>query len=212
MEAGNRCKDECLPEETNRRIVDIISDVNLAYSEHARRYLAECGVPKERTYVTGSPMAEVLHQNLAEIEASDIHAVSYTHLVFTKLIDDSASTTHRLDSIKYNLEIFTKSPLWGSGLVKTNMLFSEMTKGSQTSTMTLYFAQFGLIGVVYMVAHFISVVKYSSWTKTMCVLFCIAWALLLNVEIVTFFPLIYIISFYFIKEGLLKQPSIEQEV
>lgn len=74
MEAGNRCKDECLPEETNRRIVDIISDVNLAYSEHARRYLAECGVPKERTYVTGSPMAEVLHQNLAEIEASDIHA------------------------------------------------------------------------------------------------------------------------------------------
>ena len=72
MEAGNRCKDECLPEETNRRIVDIISDVNLAYSEHARRYLAECGLPKERTYVTGSPMAEVLHQNLAEIEASDI--------------------------------------------------------------------------------------------------------------------------------------------
>ncbi len=74
MEAGNRCKDECLPEETNRRIVDIISDVNLAYSEHARRYLHECGLPKERTYVTGSPMAEVLHQNLAEIEASDIHA------------------------------------------------------------------------------------------------------------------------------------------
>lgn len=73
MEAGNRCKDECLPEETNRRIVDIISDVNLAYSEHARRYLAECGLPKERTYVTGSPMAEVLHANLAEIEASDIH-------------------------------------------------------------------------------------------------------------------------------------------
>ncbi|MCI6538126.1 MAG: UDP-N-acetylglucosamine 2-epimerase (non-hydrolyzing) [Lachnospiraceae bacterium] len=73
MEAGNRCKDECLPEETNRRIVDIISDVNMAYSEHARRYLAECGLPKERTYVTGSPMAEVLHNNLAEIEASDIH-------------------------------------------------------------------------------------------------------------------------------------------
>ena len=73
MEAGNRCKDECLPEETNRRIVDIISDVNLAYSEHARRYLAECGLPKERTYVTGSPMAEVLHGNLAEIEGSDIH-------------------------------------------------------------------------------------------------------------------------------------------
>ncbi len=73
MEAGNRCKDECLPEETNRRIVDIISDVNLAYSEHARRYLHECGLPKERTYVTGSPMAEVLHSNLHEIEASDIH-------------------------------------------------------------------------------------------------------------------------------------------
>ena len=73
MEAGNRCKDECLPEETNRRIVDIISDVNLAYSEHARRYLADCGLPKERTYVTGSPMAEVLHNNLAKIEASDIH-------------------------------------------------------------------------------------------------------------------------------------------
>ena len=73
MEAGNRCKDECLPEETNRRIADIISDVNLAYSEHARRYLAECGLPKERTYVTGSPMAEVLHNNLKEIENSDIH-------------------------------------------------------------------------------------------------------------------------------------------
>ena len=73
MEAGNRCKDECLPEETNRRIVDIISDVNLAYSEHARKYLHECGLPKERTYVTGSPMAEVLHANLNAIEASDIH-------------------------------------------------------------------------------------------------------------------------------------------
>ena len=80
MEAGNRCKDECLPEETNRRIVDIISDVNMAYSEHARRYLADCGLPKERTYVTGSPMAEVLHNNLAEIEASDIH----TRLGLTK--------------------------------------------------------------------------------------------------------------------------------
>lgn len=73
MEAGNRCKDECLPEETNRRIVDIISDVNMCYSEHARRYLADNGLPKERTYVTGSPMAEVLHKNLAKIEASDIH-------------------------------------------------------------------------------------------------------------------------------------------
>lgn len=74
MEAGNRCFDECLPEETNRRIVDIISDVNMCYSEHARRYLNASGVAKERTYVTGSPMAEVLHQNLAEIEASDVHA------------------------------------------------------------------------------------------------------------------------------------------
>ena len=73
MEAGNRCKDECLPEETNRRIVDIISDVNMAYSEQARGFLAECGLPKERTYVTGSPMTEVLHKNLAKIEASDIH-------------------------------------------------------------------------------------------------------------------------------------------
>lgn len=73
MEAGNRCKDECLPEETNRRIVDIISDVNLCYSEHARRYLMECGLPKERTFVTGSPMAEVLHANLDKIEGSDIH-------------------------------------------------------------------------------------------------------------------------------------------
>ena len=72
MEAGNRCKDECLPEETNRRIVDIISDVNLAYSEHARRYLADCGLPRERTYVTGSPMAEVLRENLAMIESSGI--------------------------------------------------------------------------------------------------------------------------------------------
>ena len=73
MEAGNRCKDECLPEETNRRIVDIISDVNMAYSEHARRYLADCGLPRERTYVTGSPMAEVLHRNLEQIENSDVH-------------------------------------------------------------------------------------------------------------------------------------------
>jgi UDP-N-acetylglucosamine 2-epimerase (non-hydrolysing) len=73
MEAGNRCKDECLPEETNRRIVDIISDVNMAYSEYARRYLAECGLPNERTFVTGSPMAEVLHKSLKKIEKSDIH-------------------------------------------------------------------------------------------------------------------------------------------
>ena len=73
MEAGNRCKDECLPEETNRRIVDIISDVNMAYTEHARRYLADCGLPKERTFVTGSPMAEVLHENLEKIKASKVH-------------------------------------------------------------------------------------------------------------------------------------------
>lgn len=73
MEAGNRCKDECLPEETNRRIVDVISDINMAYSEHARRYLADTGLPKERTFVTGSPMAEVLHKNLDKIETSDIH-------------------------------------------------------------------------------------------------------------------------------------------
>ena len=73
MEAGNRCKDECLPEETNRRIVDIISDVNMAYSEHARRYLADCGLPRERTYVTGSPRAEGLHRNLGRLEASDVH-------------------------------------------------------------------------------------------------------------------------------------------
>ena len=82
MEAGNRCKDECLPEETNRRIVDIISDVNLAYSEHARKYLHQCGLPPERTYVTGSPMAEVLHKNLEKIMASDVHSrlglISYT--------------------------------------------------------------------------------------------------------------------------------------
>jgi len=99
MEAGNRCKDECLPEETNRRIVDIISDVNMAYSEHARRYLAECGVPKERTFVTGSPMAEVLHQNLAEIEASDI-------LVrLNKELEDNPLTSHLspLTSHKYIL-------------------------------------------------------------------------------------------------------------
>lgn len=124
--------------------------------------------------------------------------------VFTKLIDNSASKTHRIDSIKYNLEIFLQSPLWGSGLIRTNLLFSEMTKGSQTSTMTLYFAQFGLIGIIYVASHFIAVIKYRYWTKTMSILFCIAWAFLLNVEIVTFFPIIYIISFYFIEENLLK--------
>lgn len=104
MEAGNRCKDECLPEETNRRIVDIISDVNLAYSEHARRYLADCGLPKERTYVTGSPMAEVLHQNLAEIEASNIH--SRLGLEKGKYILLSAHREENIDTEKNFLSLF----------------------------------------------------------------------------------------------------------
>lgn len=105
MEAGNRCKDECLPEETNRRIVDIISDVNLAYSEHARRYLAECGLPRERTYVTGSPMAEVLHENLAEIEASDIH--QRLGLEKGKYILLSAHREENIDTEKNFLSLFT---------------------------------------------------------------------------------------------------------
>ena len=105
MEAGNRCKDECLPEETNRRIVDIISDVNLAYSEHARRYLAECGLPKERTYVTGSPMAEVLHANLAEIEASDIH--ERLNLEKGKYILLSAHREENIDTEKNFISLFT---------------------------------------------------------------------------------------------------------
>ena len=105
MEAGNRCKDECLPEETNRRIVDIISDVNMAYSEHARRYLAECGLPKERTYVTGSPMAEVLHQNLAEIEASDIH--EKLGLQKGNYILLSAHREENIDTEKNFLSLFT---------------------------------------------------------------------------------------------------------
>ena len=104
MEAGNRCKDECLPEETNRRIVDIISDVNMAYSEHARRYLADCGLPKERTYVTGSPMAEVLHNNLAEIEASDIH--SKLGLEKRKYILLSAHREENIDTEKNFLSLF----------------------------------------------------------------------------------------------------------
>lgn len=104
MEAGNRCKDECLPEETNRRIVDIISDVNLAYSEHARRYLADCGLPKERTYVTGSPMAEVLHENLAEIEASDVHA--RLGLEKGKYILLSAHREENIDTEKNFLSLF----------------------------------------------------------------------------------------------------------
>ncbi len=105
MEAGNRCKDECLPEETNRRIVDIISDVNLCYSEHARRYLADCGLPKERTYVTGSPMAEVLHKNLAKIEASDIH--SRLGLQKGKYILLSAHREENIDTEKNFTSLFT---------------------------------------------------------------------------------------------------------
>ncbi|MBO5291324.1 MAG: UDP-N-acetylglucosamine 2-epimerase (non-hydrolyzing) [Clostridia bacterium] len=104
MEAGNRCKDECLPEETNRRIVDIIADVNLAYSEHARRYLADCGLPKERTYVTGSPMAEVLHNNLSEIEASDIH--EKLGLEKGKYILLSAHREENIDTEKNFLSLF----------------------------------------------------------------------------------------------------------
>ena len=104
MEAGNRCKDECLPEETNRRIVDIISDVNLAYSEHARRYLADCGLPKERTYVTGSPMAEVLHNNLASIESSDIH--DRLGLEKGKYILLSAHREENIDTEKNFLSLF----------------------------------------------------------------------------------------------------------
>ena len=105
MEAGNRCKDECLPEETNRRIVDIISDVNLAYSEHARKYLHECGLPKERVYVTGSPMAEVLHNNLAEIEKSDVH--SRLGLEKGKYILLSAHREENIDTEKNFLSLFT---------------------------------------------------------------------------------------------------------
>ena len=105
MEAGNRCKDECLPEETNRRIVDIISDVNMAYSEHARRYLADCGLPKERTYVTGSPMAEVLHANLAKIEASDVH--SRLGLEKGKYILLSAHREENIDTEKNFTSLFT---------------------------------------------------------------------------------------------------------
>ena len=105
MEAGNRCKDECLPEETNRRIVDIISDVNLAYSEHARKYLHECGLPKERVYVTGSPMAEVLHANLPAIEASDVH--EKLGLAKGKYILLSAHREENVDTEKNFISLFT---------------------------------------------------------------------------------------------------------
>ena len=105
MEAGNRCKDECLPEETNRRIVDIISDVNLAYSEHARRYLADCGLPKERTYVTGSPMAEVLHNNLVYIEKSDI--LDRLNLKSKNYMLLSAHREENIDTDKNFISLFT---------------------------------------------------------------------------------------------------------
>ncbi len=105
MEAGNRCKDECLPEETNRRIVDIISDVNLAYSEHARRYLADCGLPRERTYVTGSPMAEVLHENLESIEASEV--LTKLGLEPKKYILLSAHREENIDTEKNFTSLFT---------------------------------------------------------------------------------------------------------
>ena len=105
MEAGNRCKDECLPEETNRRIVDIISDVNMCYSEHARRYLADNGLPRERTYVTGSPMAEVLHKNLAKIEASDVH--QRLGLEKGKYILLSAHREENIDTEKNFTSLFT---------------------------------------------------------------------------------------------------------
>ena len=105
MEAGNRCKDECLPEETNRRIVDIISDVNMCYSEHARRYLAECGLPKERTFVVGSPMAEVLHKNLRQIEESDV--LARLHLKDRGYILLSAHSEENIDTEKNFISLFT---------------------------------------------------------------------------------------------------------
>lgn len=121
MEAGNRCKDECLPEETNRRIVDIISDVNLAYSEHARRYLAECGLPKERTYVTGSPMAEVLRNNLESIEKSDIH--SRLGLEKGKYILLSAHREENIDTEK-----------------NFNLLFNAINKMAKTYDMPILYS------------------------------------------------------------------------
>ena len=109
MEAGNRCKDECLPEETNRRIVDIISDVNLAYSEHARRYLADCGLPKERTYVTGSPMAEVLRANLKDIEKSSV--LKTLKLEPKKYMLLSAHREENIDTEKNFLSLFTANAI-----------------------------------------------------------------------------------------------------
>ena len=130
MEAGNRCKDECLPEETNRRIVDIISDVNMAYSEHARRYLADCGLPKERTYVTGSPMAEVLHNNLTEIMNSDIHerlglchTESIGHTDSTDYTDRSA-LVQTGKSVKSVESVCPKKTLPNGKIVKPYILLS----------------------------------------------------------------------------------------
>ena len=114
MEAGNRCKDECLPEETNRRIVDIISDVNMAYSEHARRYLAECGLPKERTYVTGSPMAEVLQANLSDINRSDV--LERLKLKQGKYILLSAHREENIDTEK-NFVSLQPSTRWRSSTI-----------------------------------------------------------------------------------------------
>ena len=124
MEAGNRCKDECLPEETNRRIVDIISDVNMAYSEHARRYLADCGLPKERTYVTGSPMAEVLHNNLTEIMNSDIHErLGLCHTDSTDDTDDKIGC-EAAKSVKSVGSVCQKKTLPNGKIVKPYILLS----------------------------------------------------------------------------------------
>lgn len=124
MEAGNRCKDECLPEETNRRIVDIISDVNMAYSEHARRYLADCGLPKERTYVTGSPMAEVLHNNLIEIMNSDIHErLGLCHTDSTDDTDDKIGC-EAAKSVKSVGSVCQKKTLPNGKIVKPYILLS----------------------------------------------------------------------------------------
>ena len=123
MEAGNRCKDECLPEETNRRIVDIISDVNMAYSEHARRYLADCGLPKERTYVTGSPMAEVLHNNLTEIRNSDIHErLGLCHTDSSDDTDDSCCKAAK--SVQSVKSVCPKKILPNGKIVKPYILLS----------------------------------------------------------------------------------------
>ena len=135
MEAGNRCKDECLPEETNRRIVDIISDVNLAYSEHARRYLAECGVPRERTFVTGSPMAEVLHQNLAQIEASDIHA--RLGLEKGNYILLSAHREENIDTEKNFLSLFSAITVRKSGWSKADLCLTAASSRTNRSASTI---------------------------------------------------------------------------